>query len=142
MGLYNANYHAESYRSSRPANAIRFGAADDGAAAAIAAELGAWTTGRLTSLQKKLLFNNALPYPLGTRLTLNALGATALNAVYRVRARNLKTTVTEADVVAFLTGVTGATGIGATLAPLSAPPSIPNGAHFATVATTTIVNKF
>jgi len=123
---YHANFRTQSYRSSRPSNSITFFAASDGAAAAVAAELGNWTTGRLTSLTKNIGGDGYTgPYPVGTRITCTAHVADSTGAVSRVRFRNVLDTVSEADIVALLTGVAGSSGIGATLTPLGSPPQLP-----------------
>lgn len=140
---YHANFHSESYRSSRPANAIAFYAADDGAAAAVAAELGHWTTGRLTSLTKNIGGDGTGgPYPVGTRRTMFAQASTADGRVHKVRFRNVLAGVTEDDIVALLTGVAGTGGIGAGFSILGAPPMIPGTTNAITaVASVTFVNK-
>lgn len=140
--IYHANFHSESYRSSRPANAIKFGAADDGTAAAVVAELANWTTGRLTSLYKTLGFNNALAYPVGTRRTMAALMLTATGAAYKVRLRNLAVGITEADVSNLLLGTTLIGGSTVPFTALSGPPSIPGGAAFASLAAPGFVTKY
>jgi len=139
---YNANFHTQSYRSSRPANAIRFGAVSDAAAAAVAAELANWTLGRLTSLQKKIYFENTLPYDEGSRLSVAALGQSSTFSVYKVRWRNLLDTVTEADITNLLMGTVGSSGISAGFTALSTAPNIPNGSAFASVSAITITNKY
>lgn len=124
---YGANFHAESYRSSRPANRVAFQAASDGDAATVAAELGNWTQGRLTSLSAIFAGTTpAKPYPVGTRRTCTAIVTDTAGGVYKVRFRNCLTTLTADDVTALLLGVVGATGIGATLTALSGPPAIPS----------------
>jgi hypothetical protein len=140
---YHANFHSESYRSSRPANAVAFYAANDGAAAAVAAELGNWTTGRLTSLTKNIGGDGtAGPYPTGTRRTCFAQASTADGRVHKIRFRNVNAGVSEDDIVALLTGVAGTGGIGAGFVILGAPPKIPGTTNDITgVAAVTFVNK-
>lgn len=121
---YHANFKTQEFRPSRPANAVAFQAGSDGAAASIAAELGNWTTGQLSALTKNVGgAGTAGPYPVGTRITCTAHVADSTGAVSRVRFRNVNPTVTEADIVALLTGVAG-TG-GTTITALGAPPNIP-----------------
>lgn len=139
--IYHANFHTESYRSSRPANAIRFGAASDVVAAAVAAELANWTVGRMTSLYAKTFFDRALPYPLGSRGTLNALIQDALGGTQRVRIRNAVIALDLPSVVALFTGVAHAGAPHGDIVALGAPPRVVGGGDVTLVIQGPVIEK-
>jgi len=124
--VYHANFKTREYRPSRPANSITFGAGSDAAAAAVAAELQNWTVGQLTSLSKRVGGDGPItPYPVGTRITATAHCRGTDDSIYRVRFRNVHEGVSEADIVALLTGVAGPSGSSFPVAALSGHPLIP-----------------
>jgi hypothetical protein len=141
--MYHANFRTREYRPSRPANSITFGAAGDGAAAAVAAELGNWTVGQLTSLTKKVGGDGPVtPYPVGTRITCTAHCLGSDDSVYRVRFRNVHPGVSEADIVALLTGVAGPGGSSFAVAALGGHPLIPGTTvEIVLVSSVTFSNK-
>jgi len=123
-GLYHANFASADPRPTRGPATVAFGAADDTVAAAVASELGNWTTGQLTSLSKRVGGNgyDVADYPGGTRITLNSLVAAADGKVWRVRVRNAKDSVTDESRSNWLLGLADVdTGIAA----LASPPAIP-----------------
>jgi hypothetical protein len=143
MPVYHANFHTQSYRSSRPSNNIIFGAADDAAAAAVATELGNWTTGRLTSLTKGVSeFDYPGGYPSGTRITASAVAGDNTFGVGRIRWRNVYTATTEEMIAALLTGAAfaGAPG-GGDIVALSAPPELVGGGVIEVVSGVTFTDK-
>lgn len=140
--VYHVNFHSESYRSSRPSNNVRFGASDDSAAAAVAAELANWTAGRQTSLYGTTFFNNVLGYPLGTRLSAAAIASDATFGVWKVRARNVKLAATELDIATWILGATGLSGLSAGFTALGAAPSIPGGNILTAVSGVVFTSKF
>lgn len=132
---YRANFRSQEYRPSRPPNSILFGAADDTAANAVAAELTSWTTGQLTSLMKTLFFARPASYPNGTRYTVNALLSADDGSVWRQRLLNGDSSVNDASWANIFTGqADAATGALA----LSAPPQIPGGGLVTQVSITQI----
>lgn len=136
--IYHANFLAQSTRPTRQGSRIRFGATDDGAAAAIQTELQNWTTGQPTSLYRNVGgVGTAGPYPVGTRETCNALVQDASFGVFRVRFRNINTTVTSAALIALLTGA-GYVGE-VTLVPLGSPPIIPPTGNNVVSATAPVI---
>lgn len=139
--IYHCNFLSQSYRATRGGSHVRFGATDDSAAAVIAAELANWTTGQQTSLYKNVGgVGTAGPYPVGTRLTCNALVQDASFGVYRVRFRNVLASVTPAALIAMLTGVAYSGEV--TLAALSAAPIIPPTGNSVVSAIAPLTTKY
>lgn len=139
--IYHANFLSQSYRSSRGGSHIRFGATDDAAAAVVAAELQNWTVGQYASLYGNIGGSGTVgPYPVGTRITCNALVQDATFGVYRVRFRNVGSTITPAAVIAMLTGAAYAGEV--TLAALGSAPIIPPTGNPVVSAIAPLITKY
>lgn len=129
--VYHANFRCTDPRPGRKSKSFTFGAADDGAAAAVVAELGNWTTGQCTSLTKNVASSWATPYPTGTRITANWVVSDSLGNVWRGSVRNFNFAITGNPynaLSAVLLG-TGYVDPAYTITALGAPPLLPNSGN-------------
>jgi len=138
MAVRIINIRATDPRPSRAAMSIH----TQGDAAAVGTALELLTVGQITSIYERKFFDNALPYPEGTRKTANMLMEDATHAVYRLRVLNAVDDITEEDLADLLMGVVGDDGISSGFTALSGPPGIPATlAAISTVISTPTVTK-
>lgn len=103
--VYHANFRAASTRRHKRQGGFTFGAANDGAAAAIVAVLATACAAQNVSLVKRLVDHNIdADHPDGTRRSVKIWAKDADKSVERYALRNLKSGVSEDDIKALMTG--------------------------------------
>jgi len=141
MNIYHANFKSQLMKSSGFANACKFGAADDGAAATIAGLIETAVAGQLSSLTRQMFYHDtSTVLESGSHRTVTGLliDDTLPPASWKCVIRNAVTLLDDIDLKKLFLGDAGII-IG--FSALGAPPYLPNSGQSVAEVRTSGANK-